>query len=152
MSDEELITKIIELVGKTAEAQNKTSEILRDQTAAIQHIPSRKDLFNANVILALLILMIVSGSTLITLAGQRETRNVSQQNRQVVNTFCTTQPELTECTVEGSDTSKAAAILANCRIYSNLYLATKSPVPLPTNAACAALGFAFTPTTTTAVN
>jgi hypothetical protein len=149
VTDEQLITRIIELVGQTAEAQNRSSEILRDQTVAIRAIHSRRDLFNANLAASVIILIVLAISTTINIRASQSSGKIAQQNHQVVATFCATSPDLTECAVPGNDAAKAAEILANCRIYSNLAAASPAPFSLPTNEACSALGFDYTPATST---
>lgn len=138
-----ILAEIVQLVGQQSASQSLLNEAITEQTKAIQHVPSRRELALVNLVVALMIVLVVGVSGFLTLKATLDSRSVGRLNSEIISTFCRADPTLAECVLEGSDTTKASAILSNCRLWSNISAASSSPVVIhtPTDASCRALGF-----------
>lgn len=142
-SSDEILRLVAQTLGQVNENMTGVNKAIINQNEAITHQPTTRDVLNINFIASVIVIVGIIVATGFSVNAAKATGKIGDQNNATVSVYCGAQPELPECTTQGSATAKAAAILANCAVYRNLLAAT--PVerrkPLVTDVGCRALGF-----------
>jgi hypothetical protein len=143
MDTNEILQKLVNIQNDQHNSQVNLANLLEQQNNILLDTPSRRDLAKGTITICTIVLVAVVVSTFFTVESARETARVGHQNHQTVVTYCAVDPKQPECVLNGSDTTKATAILTNCRIFSVLVAATPvdKRTDLVTNKPCEALGF-----------
>lgn len=140
---ENILAQLFALQGKQLAAETQIQDLIGQQNGILAAVPSRRYLrvVNALAVVVLVVTLLVIGYTLHN--NIKSTQLVGEQNHETVAAYCAVDPKLPECALKGSDTTKATAILTNCRVFAVLKAVTpvSKQADFPTNAPCAALGF-----------